>query len=102
MQDIHDLFTEFKGEFPQVYAKHEALGQEIHEQAGSLPEKTRWLIKVAISAACDHERALETHIKKARAAGASDEEIKHTLLLLIPTAGFPAFMEAYRVFKSLD
>jgi 4-carboxymuconolactone decarboxylase len=34
------------------------------------------------------------------AAGATDEEIKQTLLLLIQTVGFPAFMEAYLVFKS--
>jgi len=101
MEDIHDLLTEFKGEFAQVYSKYEALGQEIHERAGSLPEKSRWLIKVAISGACKHERALETHIKKAQTAGATDEEIKHALLLLIPTAGFPVFMEAYRVFKNI-
>jgi alkylhydroperoxidase/carboxymuconolactone decarboxylase family protein YurZ len=35
------------------------------------------------------KRALETHIRKAMAAGVDEAEIKHTLLLLIPTAGFP-------------
>ena len=101
MEDIHEIFTKFKNEFPEIYANHEALGKEIHEKAGPLEEKSRWLIKIAISAACNHKRALATHIRKAQAAGVTDEEIKHTLLLLIPTAGFPLFMKAYSVLKSM-
>jgi len=31
----------------------------------------------------------------------TDEEIKHALLLLIQTTGFPTFMEAYSVFKEM-
>lgn len=69
---------------------------------GRLPaRKTRWLIKVAISAASGHRIALETHIAKAREAGASDDEIVHVLLLLIQTTGFPNFMEAYSVFRKM-
>jgi alkylhydroperoxidase/carboxymuconolactone decarboxylase family protein YurZ len=97
MEDIHQIFTRFKEEFPGVYKRHESLGREIHENVGPLGENSRWLIKIAISAACNHKRALATHIKKARAAGVSDAEIKHTLLLLIPTAGFPVFMKAFSV-----
>ena len=100
MEDIHEIFTKFKEEFPEIHANHEALGKEIHENAGPLEEKSRWLIKIVISAACNHKRALATHIKKARDAGVTDEEIKHGLLLLIPTAGFPLFMKAYSVLES--
>jgi len=77
------------------------LGSEIHEKSGPLPEKTRWLMKVAISGASSHRLALETHITRAREAGATDEEITHTLLLLIQTTGFPTFMEAYSVLKEM-
>lgn len=102
MEDIHENFTRFKDEFPEVYARHEALGKEIHENAGPLEEKSRWLIKIVISAACNHKRALATHIQKARTAGVSDDEIKHALLLLIPTAGFPVFMKSFSVLKSAN
>ena len=101
MEDIHEIFTRFKKEFPEVHANFEALGKEIHEKAGPLEEKNRWLIKIAISAACGHKRALATHIKKARNAGVADAEIKHALLLLIPTAGFPTFMKAYAVLGNM-
>jgi alkylhydroperoxidase/carboxymuconolactone decarboxylase family protein YurZ len=100
MEDIHQIFSQFKSEFPEVHQKHEALGKAVHEKGGSLSEKNRWLIKIAISAACNHKRALETHLQKAQAAGVGEDEIKHALLLLIPTAGFPAFMKAYAVFKA--
>ena len=102
MENIHENFTRFKDEFPEVYARHEALGKEIHENAGPLEEKSRWLIKIVISAACNHKRALATHIQKARTAGVSDDEIKHALLLLIPTAGFPVFMKSFSVLKSAN
>lgn len=100
MEDIHKPFTRFKAEFPEVYGRYEALGKEIHEKVGPLEENSRWLIKIAISAACNHKRALATHIKKAKAAGVADDEIKHALLLLIPTAGFPTFMKAFAVLES--
>jgi alkylhydroperoxidase/carboxymuconolactone decarboxylase family protein YurZ len=101
MEDVHKIFSEFKKEFPEIHEKHEALGKEVHEKGGPLPEKSRWLIKIAISAACNHKRALETHLHKAREAGVNEDEITHALLLLIPTAGFPAFMKSYAVFKSI-
>ncbi len=101
MEDIHKIFTKFKKEFPRVYSDHEALGKEIHENSGPLPEKTRWLIKIAVSGASQHPIALETHIMKAKEAGVSNDEIKHALLLLIQTTGFPTFMEAYSIFKKM-
>ena len=101
MKDLHKIYTVFKKDFPAINASHEALGEKIHKESGPLPEKLRWLIKIAISGASGHHVALETHIKKAREAGATEAEIKQTLLLLIQTVGFPTFMEAYQVFKNL-
>jgi alkylhydroperoxidase/carboxymuconolactone decarboxylase family protein YurZ len=101
MEDVHKIFSQFKEEFPKIHEKHEALGKEVHEKGGPLSENSRWLIKIAISGACNHKRALETHIRKAKAAGLEEAEIKHALVLLIPTAGFPAFMKAYTVLKGI-
>lgn len=102
MKDLHEIFTKFKEDFPNVYSGHEDLGAEIHERSGPLPEKIRWLLKIAVSGASRHLLSLETHIAKAKEAGVTDDEIKHTLLLLIQTTGFPNFMEAYSVFKKME
>jgi alkylhydroperoxidase/carboxymuconolactone decarboxylase family protein YurZ len=101
MEDIHKIFSQFKKEFPEIHQQHEALGKAVHQTGGPLSEQSRWLIKIVISAACNHKRALETHFHKAIAAGVTEEEIKHALLLLIPTAGFPAFMKSYAVLKGI-
>lgn len=101
MKDIHGLYTDFRAEFPEILEKNEALGQFIHEHGGPLDDKTRSLIKVGISAASHHQRAVATHVERAREAGATDEEILHALLLVIPTCGFPTFMEAYREYKEM-
>ena len=95
MKDIHQLFTDFKAEFPDIHEKNEALGQFIHESAGPLDVKTRWLIKIGISGAAGHLRALVTHVNAAREAGAR----RATLFSLIPTCGFPTFMAAYGAWK---
>lgn len=101
MKDLHEALTMFKNDFPAIYEGHEALGRLIHEQAGPLPDKVRWLIKVAVSGASGHQISLETHIAKAREAGATEEEIKHTLLLIVQTTGFPMFMEAYSTYHAM-
>ena len=100
MEDLHGIFAKFKEEFPMVYSSHEVLGKEIHENSGPLSDRIRWLIKIAISGASHHPIALETHIMKATDAGVTDDEIKHALLMLIQTTGFPTFMEAYSVFRN--
>lgn len=97
--DVHEIFTRFKEEFPEVFRREEELGREIHLQGGPLSEETRWLVKVAISAAAGRHRALETHLTKAREAGIGEDAIKQVLLLLIPTVGFPACMEAYQTYR---
>jgi AhpD family alkylhydroperoxidase len=102
MKDLHEIFATFKKEFPAVNEGHETLGKIIHEQAGPLSEKMRWLIKVAVSGASGHKLSLETHIAKAREAGATEDEIRHVLLLIIQTTGFPMFMEAYSTYKKMD
>ena len=101
MDDLHEIFTVFKKDFPEIYQGHEALGKRSHEEGGPLPDKVRWLVKVAVSGATGHMLALETHIAKARKAGATDEEIKHALLLIIQTVGFPGFMEVYSTYKRM-
>lgn len=98
MRDVHEVFTKLKQDYPAIYEKHEELGRYIHEQGGPLDERTRWLLKLVASAAGGHQRSLETHILKSRETGVSEEEIKHAILLLIPTCGFPSFMEAYSTY----
>jgi 4-carboxymuconolactone decarboxylase len=99
MEDVHEILTVFKAECPGLYEGIEASGRALHLQGGPLDERVRALLKVAISAASHHLRALETHVVAAREAGVDEPEILHALLMVIPTCGFPTFMEAYSTYK---
>ena len=56
---------------------------------------------MVISAASQHRLSVGRHIVKAREAGATDNEIKHTLLLVMQATGFPMFMESYWIFRNM-
>ncbi len=88
------------GDFPGWYAKTreqhreyfealEKLGETVRKQ-GPLDEKTSQLIQLAAAAAIRSEGAVHSHVRRAVKAGATPEEIYHTIMLLTSTIGFPA------------
>lgn len=79
--------------YPDVIASLETLGISI-KSAGPLDEKTSQLIQLAAAAAAKSEGSVLSHTRRAKQAGATREEIYHTLLLLISTIGFPQTMAA--------
>ncbi len=79
--------------YPKVIKAVEALGATVRG-AGPLDEKTSQLIQLAAAAATGSEGAVHSHTRRAQKAGATPEEIYHTLLLLISTVGFPQAMAA--------
>lgn len=62
--------------------------------SGPIDEKTAHLIQLAASASVKSEGAVHSHIRRALDAGATPEEIYHTLILLTSTIGFPAVAAA--------
>ena len=102
MRDVHDVYSTFKAEFPELSAQIDATSHAIHTGGGPLDEKTRALIKIAAAGAAGHHTALETHLVAAREAGLADAEILHAMLMLVSTCGFPTFMEAYSTFKRVN
>jgi AhpD family alkylhydroperoxidase len=102
MRDVHDIYTTFKAEFPELSARINDTNHAIHADGGPLDERTRALIKIAVSGAAGHLTALETHVVAAREAGIGDAEIVHALLMLVSTCGFPTFMETFSTFKRMN
>jgi len=84
-----------------IYKAYEKYGQLVHKEGGPLDEKTRWLIKVALSTECQYTRALRTHIMKALNSGCTKEEIEHSILLVAPSAGFPKTMAGILILREV-
>ena len=93
MSDLPKQFQKFIEDYPEVATAYEQLGTAVHK-AGNLDNKTRALIKLAISTGARMEGAVHSHTRKALEAGLSKDEIKQTILLALPTIGLPSTMAA--------
>ncbi|MCK4922079.1 MAG: carboxymuconolactone decarboxylase family protein [Bacteroidales bacterium] len=76
---------------PDYLKAVESLG-EVAKKAGPIDGKTAQLIQLAASVACKSEGAVHSHTKRALEAGATKAEIRHSLLILTNTLGFPNVM----------
>ena len=83
----------FKGAFPKSWELYAGLEDSCYQE-GPLDEKTCRLIKAAVTASAEHERACKVHVQKALEAGATREEVYHALLMLLTSRGFPAVVKA--------
>lgn len=85
--------TQFSKRYPKIWQSFTQLGDLCHE-TGPLDEKTRRLVKVALSIGAGLEGATHSAVRNAKAAGVTDEEINHVALLAITTLGFPSATRA--------
>ena len=93
MRDIPKRYKRLKDEYLEIYNAYEKLGSAVHS-AGPIDNKTRALIKLGISAAARLEGAVHSHTRKALELEISEDEIRQTVLLALPTIGLPATMAA--------
>jgi 4-carboxymuconolactone decarboxylase len=84
-------FRKFTQDFPVVARAYEQLGDAVHS-AGPLDGKTRALIKLGISVGARLEGAVHSHVRKALEAGVTPDEVRHAVLLALPTIGLPSMM----------
>lgn len=93
MNKIPKRFLDFQKNFPAVAKAYEDLGTACHS-GGPLDERTRALIKFAISAGARLEGGAHAHVRRALKAGVTKAELYHVALLAIQTIGFPSAMAA--------
>jgi alkylhydroperoxidase/carboxymuconolactone decarboxylase family protein YurZ len=81
-------YQSLKARFPEVIDALEALGAATRAH-GPLDELSSHLVSMAAAAAVGSEGAVHSHARRALAAGASAAQIRHAVLLLVTTIGFP-------------
>jgi 4-carboxymuconolactone decarboxylase len=79
--------------YPKVWKAFNELGERCHE-AGPLDEKSRRLVKLAMSIGAGLEGATHSAVRNARKSGVTPEEIDHVAVLAISTLGLPAATRA--------
>jgi 4-carboxymuconolactone decarboxylase len=88
-QQYTNIMTRYKG----VMKSLDTLGKAT-KAAGPLNKKTSELVQLAAAAAIRSEGSVHSHARRALAAGARPEEIRHALVLLTSTIGFPTVSAA--------
>jgi 4-carboxymuconolactone decarboxylase len=91
MSELPQWYRDFRKDYPQISTASDALGEAL-TAAGPLDEKTRELVKLGIALGARLEGGAHSHVRRARSAGASADEIRHAALLAISTLGFPGAM----------
>jgi alkylhydroperoxidase/carboxymuconolactone decarboxylase family protein YurZ len=84
-----DVYRGFRGTFPAVAAALDGLGQATRG-AGPLDARTVRLVKLGLAVGAASPGAVRSNARKAMAAGATPEEIRHVAILAVTTCGFPA------------
>lgn len=91
MARLPKRYVRFFEDFPEVGKAYEKYGEAV-AAAGPLDEKTRSLVKLALSFGARLEGGAKSHAHKALQAGATVDELRHAALLAAPTLGFPQMM----------
>lgn len=84
----------FRKRYPKLWEAFDRLGERCHN-TGPLDEKTRRLVKLALSVGAGLEGATHSAVRKALQAGVTPDEVRHVAILGITTIGFPAATRAY-------
>ena len=81
-------YQAFRTSYPEVAEALDRLG-EATAGAGPLDERTQRLVHLGIAVGALAEGAVRSNVRRALAAGATADEVRHVSLLAITTSGFP-------------
>ena len=93
MTKLPEPFQKLRQDHPRVHQAFEALAKAAHE-SGPLDDRTRRLVKLAISVGARLEGAVRSHTWQAKDAGVSEAEMDHVVLLSLTTIGLPSMVAA--------
>ncbi len=86
-------YERIRTDYPEVIAAVEHLGNAVGS-AGPLDARTTHLIQLAAAAAVRSEGAVHSHTRRALAAGATEAQIRHAIIAVTSTIGFPTVTAA--------
>jgi alkylhydroperoxidase/carboxymuconolactone decarboxylase family protein YurZ len=87
------VYQNFQDRFPKVFEDFKKIGISTRE-AGPLDEKIQNLVKLGIAVGANSRGGVMSNTRKALAAGATADEVRHAVLLAMTTTGFPNMIAA--------
>jgi len=93
MKKLPAQYSTMQKRFTKVVAALNVLGRAT-KAAGPLSRKTAELIQLGAAAAIRSEGSVHSHARRALEAGARPDELRHAVILLTSTIGFPTVSAA--------
>ena len=87
-KEIPRLYTMLGEKHPKFIRAVEELGKVVRQE-GPLDEKTAHLVQLAGAAAVGSEGGVHSHARRGVKAGVEPEQMRHAIILLTSTIGFP-------------
>jgi 4-carboxymuconolactone decarboxylase len=94
MRKVPVRFQEFTKNYPRVAAAYEGLADECR-RAGSLNERDQALVKLGIASGAQLEGMVRSQVRKGLDLGLRPDEIRHAIMLGLPSIGFAGMMAAF-------
>jgi len=88
-KELPDFLQKVIDKYPGIWDGFDALGNAISELPGGIDKKSQHLVKLGIAIGAGSEGAVHSHVRRAKKAGFSNEQIYHAALLSITTIGWP-------------
>ena len=93
MTELPGQYLSIRKRFQKLYKAVENLGKAARD-SGPINARTSHLIQLAAAAAIRSEGGVHSHARRALKAGAKPEEIRHAVVLITSTVGFPTVSAA--------
>ena|SRR5664279_777420 len=92
--ELPNAFLSLREAYPEVAQAYDALAEATHA-AGSLTNRERQLVKLALSIGAGLEGATHSHVRRSLEQGLTAEELRQVALLGVTTLGFPSAVRGY-------
>ncbi|MEK6692419.1 MAG: carboxymuconolactone decarboxylase family protein [Nitrospirota bacterium] len=92
--------SKLPGQYRLIKKRHNKFSDAVNNlgravrASGPVDEKTSHLIQLAASAAIRSEGSVHSHTRRAIESGATPDEVRHAIILLTSTIGFPTVSAA--------
>ena len=93
MPKLPKQYASIQKQYAGLIKAVENLGK-VAKDSGPLNKKTSELVQLAAAAAIRSEGSVHSHTRRALEAGATADEIRHAVVLLTSTIGFPTVSAA--------
>ncbi len=93
MSKLPEQYLSIKKRYKRLFNAVNNLGKAT-KASGPINEKTSELIQLAAAATIRSEGSVHSHARRAIEAGATPDEIRHAVILLTSTIGFPTVSAA--------